>query len=111
MNHVRRAAGPLVLAVLLLTTTAIRAERCPTMIVASQPQPAEHPVAVPVTTNGWSNINITPFVSYQIYATPVVNDVRNPGARPVYNLPFYGGTRMIGWQDGAVSRPKGVVPY
>ncbi len=112
MHHWRRTPGPLALALIVLTATAAWAERCPTVIVVNPPMPGAHgSIAVPVTTNGWSNINLTQFVGVQIYATPVVSDVRNPGARPVYNLPFYGGTRMIGWQDGAASRPKGIVPY
>jgi hypothetical protein len=40
-----------------------------------------------------------------------VEDVKNPQARPVYNLIFYGSVQSFGDKsNGAVERPKAVTP-
>ena len=65
-----------------------------------------------MTTNGFSNLGVYQGVAVQIYTTPIVDAPRNPGARPVYNLPFYGASQAFGWSEGVVSRPKpAVVPH
>jgi hypothetical protein len=49
-------------------------------------------------------------VAPQIYSSPIVEDSKNPGARPVFNLPFYGSVMSFGDRsNGAVSKP-GAIP-
>ena len=60
---------------------------------------------VPYLTNGrnaFQGYNVAP----QIKSSPIVSDLTNPGAKPVYNLPFYGGKQAFGsGSNGAVQRP------
>jgi hypothetical protein len=45
-------------------------------------------------------------VAPKIKSSPTVSDLKNPGAKPVYNLPFYGGKQAFGsGSNGAVQRP------
>jgi hypothetical protein len=49
-------------------------------------------------------------VAPRIYSSPIVDDPKNPGARRVFNLPFYGGVMSFGDRsNGAVSKP-GAIP-
>jgi hypothetical protein len=49
-------------------------------------------------------------VAPRVYSSPNVEDTRNPGARPVFNLPFYGSVMSFGSRsNGAVSVP-GAIP-
>ncbi len=68
-------------------------------------------IAVPVTTNGYGNLGVYQGIAVRIYVTPVVDAPINPGARPVYNLPFYGASQAFGSSNGVVTRPKSVVPH
>ena len=112
MNRWRWVAGPLVLGLMLLTAAACRADRVPSQKVEIPRDPGVRPVvAVPVTTNGFGNLGVYQGIAVRIYATPVVDDPKNPQARPVYNLPFYGGSQAFGSSEGVVSRPKAVVPH
>jgi hypothetical protein len=46
-------------------------------------------------------------VAPRIYSSPIVDDPRNPQARPVYNLIFYGGQQAFGDRsNGAAPRKK-----
>ncbi|HVS37632.1 MAG TPA: hypothetical protein VMS17_18865 [Gemmataceae bacterium] len=112
MGKMRWAAGLLTASLLLLTAGAAWADRVPSEKVEVPRDPgARGDIAVPVTTNGFGNLGVYQGVAVRIYATPVVNAPHNPGARPVYNLPFYGGSQAFGWGEGVVSRPKSVVPH
>jgi hypothetical protein len=45
-------------------------------------------------------------VAPQVKSSPIVSDMVNPGAKPVYNLPFYGGKQAFGsGSNGAVQVP------
>jgi hypothetical protein len=53
-------------------------------------------------TNAFQGYNVAP----QIKASPSVSDKVDPGAKPVYNIPFYGGKQAFGsGSEGAVQRP------
>ncbi len=63
-------------------------------------------ITVPYLTSGNSAF-MAGAVGPRIYASPIVNDPANPQARPVYNLPFYGGRQAFGDRsNGAVPRSK-----
>jgi hypothetical protein len=102
MNRWLLTAGLLVLA-----AAPARAERVPMTRTSTQPCTGTRTdITVPYLTTGKS-----PFGAYsvavKIVATPTVDDPKNPQARPVYNLPFYGGSQSFGdGSNGAVSKPK-----
>ena len=113
MHRWRWALGPLVLTLMLLTTTAVRADRVPSQKTVIPRDPgARGDITVPYLTNSYSTLGVYQGVAPRIYSSPIVNDPRSPQARPVFNLIFYGATRDIGdASDGAVSRPKAVAPH
>jgi hypothetical protein len=97
------------LGLLVLAADSARADKVPTTRVPSAlPGTGSRPnIIVPYTTDGYSTIMINHGVAPRIYSSPIVNDPSNPQARPVYNLPFYGGSQSFGdASNGAVSRPK-----
>jgi len=102
----RWAAG-LLLAGLCLPTAA-RAERVPSRKVIPSTVPNVrngNDISVPYTTNGRTTLGVYQGVAPRIYASPVVTDPRNPGARPVFNIPFWGGVQSFGGlSNGAVPR-------
>ena len=104
--------GPLALALMLWTAGAVRADRVPSHKTVIPADPGTRgDITVPYMTNGLTTLGVYQGVAPRIYASPILGDPNNPQARPVFNLPFYGATRSIGDQnDGAVSRPKTVVP-
>ena len=63
-----------------------------------------------MTTNGFGNLGVYQGIAVRIYATPVVDEPRNPQARPVYNLPFYGASQAFGSSNGVDSRPEYFMP-
>src|SRR5438477_6854461 len=97
-------------AVLALLAPAARADRVPSSKVQIEPQHGTKPdIRVPYTTNGNQNLGVANGVSPRIYSSPVVDDPRDPQARPVFNLPFYGAIQAFGGaSNGAMSRPN---PY
>jgi hypothetical protein len=113
MNHWRRVAGPLVLALMLLTTGAVWADRVPSHKTVIPRDPGVRgDITVPYTTNGYTTLGVYQGVAPRIYATPIVEDLKQPQARPVFNLIFYGATQSFGdGNEGAVSRPKPPVPH
>ena len=106
------AAGPLILGLMLLTTAAVRADRVPSQKTVVPRDPGDRgDITVPYLTNTNTALGVYQGVAPIIYATPVVDDPRKPGARPVYNLPFYGASQAFGdGSEGVVSRPKRVAP-
>src|SRR6516165_9727687 len=62
-------------------------------------------MTVPYLTNGrnaFRGYDVAP----QVKSSPTVSDQVHPGAKPVYNLPFYGGKQAFGsGSEGAVQRP------
>jgi hypothetical protein len=62
-------------------------------------------MTVPYLTSGNSTFMRGGAVAPRIYSSPIVDDPANPQARPVYNLPFYGGRQAFGDKsNGAVPR-------
>jgi hypothetical protein len=97
-----------VLAVGLLAAPA-RAERVPSTKTALPPVPgARVDITVPYLTNGFSNVGFP--VAPRIYKSPIVDDTRNPGTKPVFNLIFYGSVMSFGDQsNGATPRPPNML--
>jgi hypothetical protein len=62
-------------------------------------------MSVPYLTSGNSTFMRGGAVAPRIYSSPIVDDPANPQARPVYNLPFYGGRQAFG------DRSNGAVPH
>src|SRR5436305_1549430 len=52
-------------------------------------------VTVPYLTNGRSTLGVYDGVSPRIYAGPSVNDPRNSGVLPVFNLIYYGSRQSF----------------
>jgi hypothetical protein len=105
------AAVLLVVGLSLLIVQAARADRVPSQKTEAPRTPGTRPdISVPYLTDGNSNLIVNGFVAPKVYSSPIVNDPRNPGARPVYNLPFWGGVQAFGSQsNGAVSRQTPIV--
>jgi hypothetical protein len=61
-------------------------------------------ITVPYLSNGYSAFGFP--VAPLVYSTPDVDDRYNPGARPTFNLPFYGArVGFGGFANGAVPKP------
>lgn len=110
MSYWRTAAGLLVFGLLSLPAAA-RADRIPSGKVQIQPNPgARQPIAVPYTTNGSSNLGVYQGVAPRIFSSPIVSDLNDPQAKPVFNIPFYGAIQAFGTKsNGATPRPS--APY
>jgi hypothetical protein len=110
MTRQRTAAGLLALGVLALLGGAARADRVPSQKALSPFNNGVGPSPfVPYTTNGPTTLGAYR-VAPVIYSSPIVDDRANPGARPVFNLPFYGARMSFGDRsNGAVSVP-GAIP-
>jgi len=101
----------LIVAVLALGLSLVEAgkvsARTPSVRTQIQPSTgARTDITVPYLANGKNA-----FQGYAalplIYSSPTVDDPKNPQARKVYNLPFYGGTQSYGDKsNGAESKPK-----
>ncbi len=98
-------AGTMIaLAVVLLADSALRAERIPSSKVQIDPQHGTKPdIRVPYLTNTNGNLGVYQGVAPRIYSTPIVDDLRYPQVRPVYNLPFYGGVMKFGSGSNGVA--------
>jgi hypothetical protein len=107
---IRTHAAGLLLVGLLLAAPA-RADRVTSSKVQQPPQLGTRPnIFVPYVTNTNGMLGVYQGVSPRIYKSPIVDDPQNPQARPVYNLPFYGGVQAFGDRsDGAV--PRASRPY
>jgi hypothetical protein len=97
---------------LLFAGAIARADRTPSTRVPSPPPAtgSRPDITVPYTTDGRSTLMFAGRVAPRVYSSPIVDDPRNPGARPVFNLPFYGSVMSFGGRsNGAVSVP-GAIP-
>jgi hypothetical protein len=112
MRRWRWAAGLLVLGLLLVPAAAARADRVPSQKTEVPRDPGVRgDITVPYLTDGRSNLMVSGYVAPRVYASPCVNDPKNPGVRPVYNLPFYGGVQAFGSRsEGATPRAYPVIP-
>jgi len=105
MRPLKGLVGVLTVGIALWTVSAAFAERVPTTRTESPRANGIRPdITVPYLNNG-SNFNGYS-VAPRVYATPQVDDPANPGVRPTYNLPFYGGVMGYGdGNNGALPRP------
>jgi hypothetical protein len=106
MRGWRKAGGLLALAVLAMAVGPARAERTPTIRTPTQRNSwPKSDITVPYTTNGRSAILTGTGVSPRVYSSPIVDDPKNPQAKPVYNLIFYGSVQAFGDKsNGATPR-------
>ena len=112
MRPGRWAAGLLVLGLLLLTAGAAWADRVSSQKTVIPRNPGVRgDISAPYLTDGASNLMVNGYVAPRVYASPIVNDPRNPGVRPVFNLPFYGGVQAFGDRsEGATPRAYPIIP-
>jgi hypothetical protein len=98
--------------VVFLAGATARADRTPSTRQPSPPPAtgSRPDITVPYTTDGRSTLMNAGRVAPRVYSSPTVDDPRNPGARPTFNLPFYGSVMSFGDRsNGAVSKP-GAIP-
>jgi hypothetical protein len=63
-------------------------------------------ITVPYLTTGKSAFGAYK-VAPLIYSSPVLEDAAGPGARPTFNLPFYGARMGFGGRsNGATEKPR-----
>jgi hypothetical protein len=63
-------------------------------------------MTVPYLTT-WRSAFMSGYVAPRIYASPIVDDIRNPQAKPVFNLIFYGSREGFGDRsNGATPRTR-----
>jgi hypothetical protein len=110
MSRRNWVAGLLVLGLLWFATSTAHAGRVPSTRTDGQKSTgARVDQTVPYTTNGKSTFGIP--VGPEIYGSPTVQDTRNPQAKPVMNLIFYGSVQSFGDKsNGAQERTKAVTP-
>jgi hypothetical protein len=103
--------GAVLAGLLLLGNGVARAERTPTQRTSGQKSSGSRTdITVPYTTTGNSAF-MPGSVAPRIYASPTVDDPRNPQAKPVYNLPFYGAQQGFGdASEGAKPRASRLTP-
>src|SRR6516225_1635641 len=99
-------AAALALAVVAALAGPAPAERVTTMRSEGMKSTGSRvDMSVPYLTSGNSTFMRGGAVAPRIYSSPIVDDPANPQARPVYNLPFYGGRQAFG------DRSNGAVPH
>ena len=102
-----RWAGALAaLALLACSAAPALADRTPTTRISGQRSTGTRiDITVPYLTTGNSTL-MPGQVAPRIYASPIVDDPRNPGVKPVFNLIFYGAKMDYGNEsNGATQRP------
>jgi hypothetical protein len=107
MKRWRWLAVALAIGVIAGSAGVASAGRTPTMRTEGMKNTGTRPdITVPYLTTGNSTM-MHGAVAPRIYSSPIVDDPANPQARPVYNLPFYGGKQSFGDRsNGAVPREK-----
>jgi hypothetical protein len=107
MGKWRWLAGALALGLLLVLAGTAAAERVPMTRTQGQKSTGSRiDITVPYTTNGFTAFGMYYGVSPRIYASPIVDDPKNPQAKPVYNLPFWGAYMSFGDRsNGAAPKP------
>jgi hypothetical protein len=100
------------LALVVLSAAPVRAERTSGARVATVlNNGARGDITVPYTTDGRSTMMVNGYVAPYYVASPVVDDPKNPGVRPVFNVySFYGATKNYGATEGAAPRRYGPTP-
>jgi hypothetical protein len=103
--------GAVALGLLFLGNGLARAERTPTARTPGQRSSgARQDQSVPYLTSG-NQAFMGNGTAPRIYSSPTVDDPKNPQAKPVYNLPFYGGVQGYGdASNGAKPRSTPLTP-
>jgi len=107
MNRASGITGLLALGLLLSLAGAAEASRVPMTRTSGYHNTGTRvDITVPYLTTGR-----TAFGAYAvaplIYSSPVLDDARNPGAKPVFNLIFYGARESYGDRsNGAAPRTR-----
>ena len=109
MNVWSWATGLAVLGLFLLSVAPVHAERTSgTRTLTNFNNGARGDITVPYTTDGRSTLMVNGYVAPAFNKTPIVDDPKNPGVRPVYNVySFYGATKNYGATEGAAPRMYG----
>lgn len=107
MRRWLQGMGLVVPCLALLLASSARADRVPSGKAYYPTAPGARPqIEVPYTTNGNSTLGVYQGVAPRIYNSPTVDDAKNPGVQPVYNLIFYGSAQGYGdANNGATERP------
>jgi hypothetical protein len=105
MNRWRSGMG-MVVPCLCLLAGSVLADRVPSSKAYSPPNPGTRgDITVPYLTSGYSAL-MHGAVAPRIYNSPIVDDPKNPGVKPVFNLIFYGAAMQFGdASNGAAQRP------
>jgi hypothetical protein len=108
MSQKRWVAGLMVLGLFLAQTgTALAGRTNMTRNTGQKSTGSRNDITVPYLTSGGTNFGVYNSVAPRVYGSPIVDDPRNPGAKPVYNLIFYGSVQGYGDRsNGAVPKPK-----
>jgi hypothetical protein len=88
-----------------------RADRVPSSKTVVTPNPGSRvDITVPYLTNGNTTLGVWNGVAPRVYSSPIVDDPKNPQAKPVFNLIFYGSSQAFGDKsNGATPRPPNVL--
>jgi hypothetical protein len=105
MNRTLMARGLATLALMLVFTASAVADRLPSVRSNGQKSSGSRiDMTVPFLNHGgnaFQGYSVAPLIK----SSPIVSDKIDPGAKPVYNLPFYGGKQAFGsGSNGAVLR-------
>ncbi len=107
MNRASGIAGVMALGLLLGSVGVAQAYRVPMTRTSGYHNTGSRvDITVPYLTTGR-----TAFGAYAvaplIYSSPILDDARNPGAKPVFNLIFYGARQSYGDRsNGATPRTR-----
>src|SRR5262249_6246469 len=86
----------LALVVLVALAGSAEANRVPSQKAEGQRNPgARGDITVPYLTNGYSTLGVATGVGPIIYANPTVDDPKNAGILPVFNLIYYGSSQSV----------------
>src|SRR5205085_2292331 len=109
MRTLRWSLGLLAVAVVACASNTANADRVPSSkVVAPKSTGSRTDITVPYTTNGTGTLGVYQGVAPKIYASPNVEDKKDPASKPVYNLPFWGAVQSFGDKsNGATPRPPG----
>jgi hypothetical protein len=107
MRRISWGTGLGVVGLLLVLAGLANADRVGTQRTTGQrSNGVRNDITVPYLTSNrttFMNGNVAP----RIYSSPIVEDSKDPGAKPVFNLPFWGAVQSFGDRsNGATPRGK-----
>ena len=104
------AAAAVAVGLALGTACPARADRVPSSKTVLAPSTGTRvDITVPYLTTGRTTLGAW-YVAPRVYSSPIVDDPKNPGVKPVFNLIFYGSSNAFGDKsDGATPRPPNML--